>query len=185
MRSVSQCLCSRRDFDRGAGGIDRRRTLHFACESCVEVCMTDAIVLVETVEPEPAALVQTPGTPIRQSSTESVSPALRAASAAPVPGVSRIASLERMLSGIFSFAALAFDLKQGVSARRQPRSAGGPGRASGAGAEDAARTAGRGAAGRSKCNREENDMKLAISSTGPIPPVLWTSDSAGHATCSS
>lgn len=98
-----------------------------SCESCVEVCMTDAIVLVETVEPEPAALVQTPGTPIRQSSTESVSPALRAASAAPVPGVSRIASLERMLSGIFSFAALAFDLKQGVSARRQPRSAGGPG----------------------------------------------------------
>jgi NAD-dependent dihydropyrimidine dehydrogenase PreA subunit len=98
-----------------------------ACGRCVDICMTDAIVLIETVEPEPAAPVQTPRAPARQRNMETVSPALRAASAAPVPGASRIASLERMLSGVFSFAALAFDLKQRASAERRPRSMGGPG----------------------------------------------------------
>jgi ferredoxin len=95
-----------------------------ACGRCVDVCLSDAILLVETVEPEPV-LVQTPRAIAPQSGVATVSPALPRASAAPVPGTSRIARLERVLSGVFSVAALALDLKQGASVRRHPRSAGG------------------------------------------------------------
>jgi Fe-S-cluster-containing hydrogenase component 2 len=98
-----------------------------ACGRCVDVCPSDAIVLVETVEPEPAALVQTTRATTRQSSVATVNPAVPATSAAPAPSASRIASLERVLSGVLSFAVLAFDLKHGTSAPRHPQSAGGPG----------------------------------------------------------
>ena len=89
-----------------------------SCGRCVDVCPMGAIIQVEPVEIEPITLVHPPVTSAAQNAIGAAPmPASSAFPVVPASRPSRLASVERVLSGIFGLVTFAFDLKQAASTR--------------------------------------------------------------------